>query len=88
MSEKRVELQKEAAFRSTFSDGNLQCDVSGPISISVMEWGVSRGYARMIETKKPDAEMMAAGKLVNFTPGEVRTYRLTAEGRAAMQDVR
>jgi hypothetical protein len=43
----KVEQQKETAFRAAFARGD-EINVYGPISVSVMRWGIDRGYAERV----------------------------------------
>lgn len=86
MTTTEIEAQKEAAFRGAFSEGTLQIGVSGPISLSVMQWGVDRGYVRAVGDREFNGEERQAAKAVNYDPGDKKmaTFRLTSRGIAAL----
>lgn len=42
-----IEAQKERAFRAAFANGD-EISVYGPVSTSVMRWGIDRGYAERV----------------------------------------
>lgn len=60
----KIEAQKERAFRAAFGDrpAGTGIHVYGPVSTSVMQWGIDRGYLKRLgETTA--YELTEAGEL-------------------------
>lgn len=62
-----VERQKETAFRAAFANGGTEISVYGPVSTSVMQWGVDRGYAERVG-ETTTYRVTAAGRAALYPP--------------------